>query len=195
MSARSGLRSYRTTNAVLGWVVLCVLALVAVERALSGAFLWSAMALAVIAVALVPPVVARRPTEMLSWEVIALSALPNVLRLFDVLGETVAYLSVAALALAVVVELDAFTSVEMTSGFSVVFVVVVTMAVAGLWTIGRYFSDLYLGTSLIGSENAAMWDLVTATAIGLLAGLLFEVYFRRLSPSTRLDREHWGELR
>lgn len=195
MSARSNLLSYRTTNAVLGWVVVAVLAVVAVERALLGELLWSGMAVAVILVALVPPVRARRPTEMLSWEVLALSALPAVLRLFGVLVDAMAYVSVAALALAIVAELDAFTSVEMTPGFSVVFVVVVTMAVAGLWTIGRYFSDAYLGTSLIGGANAAMWDLVAATAIGLVAGLLFELYFHRFSPRNRLEREPWGELR
>lgn len=195
MSARSDLLSYRTTNAVLGWVVVAVLAVVAVERALLGELLWSGMAVAVILVALVPPVFARRPTEMLSWEVLALSALPAVLRLFGVLVDAMAYVSVAALALAIVAELDAFTSVEMTPGFSVVFVVVVTMAVAGLWTIGRYFSDAYLGTSLIGGANAAMWDLVAATAIGLVAGLLFELYFHRFSPRNRLEREPWGELR
>lgn len=194
MSARFGLLSYRTTNAVLGWVVVAVLAVVAVERALLGELLWSGMAVAVILVALVPPVLARRPTEMLSWEVLALSALPAVLRLFGVLVDAMAYVSVAALALAIVAELDAFTSVEMAPGFSVVFVVVVTMAVAGLWTIGRYFSDAYLGTSLIGGANAAMWDLVAATAIGLVAGLLFELYFHRFSPRNRLEREPWGEL-
>ena len=194
MSARSGLLSYRTANAVVGWGVIAVLVVVSAERALAGELLWSAMAVAVIAVALVPPVVARRPTEMLSWEVIVLAALPTVFRLFDVLGETMAYVSVAALALAIVAELDAFTAVDMTPGFSVVFVVMMTMAVAGLWTIGRYFSDAYLGTSFVADANAAMWDLVAATAIGLLFGLLFELYFHRLSPSNRLEHELWGDL-
>ena len=195
MSARSGLLSYRTTNAVLAWVVVAVLAVVAVERALLGELLWAGMAVVVIAVALVPPVLARRPTEMLSWEVLALSALPAVIRLFDLLVDVMAYLSVAALALAIVAELDAFTPVDMTPGFSVVFVVVVTMAVAGLWTIGRYFSDAFLGTALIGGANEAMWDLVAATAIGLVAGVFFELYFHRLSPHNRLERESWGEAR
>jgi hypothetical protein len=195
MSARSGFLSYRTANAAVGWLVVVVLAVVAVERAVAGELLWSAMVVAVIAVALVPPVMAGRPTEMLSWEVLVLSALPAILGLFGVLGETVAYLSVAALALAIVAELDAFTGVEMTPDFTIVFVVVVTMAVAGLWTIGRYFSDAYLGTTLVADANAAMWDLVAATAIGLLAGLLFELYFHRLSPRDRIDHDLWEELR
>jgi hypothetical protein len=195
MSTRSGLLSYRLTNAILGWVVIAILAVVAVERALAGELLWSGMAVVVIGVALVPPVLARRPTEMLAWEVLALSALPAVLRSFDVLVGVMAYVSVATLALAIVVELDAFTAVEMTPGFSVVFVVIVTMAVASLWTIGRFFSDTYLGTSLISDANAAMWDLVAATAIGVVAGLVFELYFHRLSPGNRLERELWGNLR
>lgn len=194
MSVRSGLLSYEVTNAALAWVVLAVLALIAVERALSGELLWSGMAVAVILVGLVPPVVSRRPTEMLAWEVLALAALPAVARSFDVLVGPMTYLSVAAMALVVAVEIDAFTDVEMTPGFAVAFVVVVTMAVAGLWTVARYFSDVYLGTTLIVDQNSVMWDLVAATAVGVGAGIVFELYFRRVSPSTRLGHERWGKV-
>lgn len=195
MSVRSGRLSYRRTNAVLGWVVVAVLAMVAVDRALLGELLWSGMAVAVIAVALVPPVLARRSTEMLAWEVLALAALPTLARSLDVLGEPMAYVSVATLALVVAVELDAFTDVEMTSGFAVGFVVVVTMAVAGLWTIAQFFSDVYLGTSMLSNADAAMRDLVGATAVGVVAGVVFEAYFRRLSPWNRLARKRLGEAR
>lgn len=195
MSVRSGLLSYEVTNAALAWVVLVVLALIAVERALSGELLWSGMAVAVILVGLVPPAVSRRPTEMLAWEVLALAALPAVVRSFDVLVGPMTYVSVAALALVVAVEIDAFTDVEMTPGFAIAFVVVVTMAVAGLWTIARYFSDVYLGTTLIADQNSAMWDLVAATAVGVGAGIVFELYFRRFSPSNRIGHELWGKVR
>lgn len=194
MSARSGLLSYRVANAVAGWAVVAVLAVVAVERARSGELLWSGMAVAVIAVALVPPVLSRRPATMIAWEVLALAALPTLARILDVLGEPMAYVSVATLALVIVAELDAFTAVEMTPGFAIGFVVVVTMGVAGLWTIAQYFSDVYLGTSMLVDANGAMWDLVGATAVGVVAGIVFEVYFRRLSPWTRLARERGESL-
>lgn len=193
MSVRSKLLTYEVTNAAFAWGVMIVLLLVAVERVLSGEFLWAGMAAAMIAVGLIPPVVARRPTAMIAWEVLALAALPALARSFDVLVGPMAYVSVAALALVVAVELDEFTDVEMTPAFAVVFVVVMTMAVAGLWTIARYASDVYLGTSLIGDQNATMWDLVVATGVGTVAGLVFELYVRRFSLSNRITRESWGK--
>jgi predicted lysophospholipase L1 biosynthesis ABC-type transport system permease subunit len=151
------------------------------------------MAAAVIAVGVVPPFRSRTARRMIAWEVLVLATLPAAARAFGYFVGPTAYLSVAALALVVAVELDEFTTVRMTPAFAVGFVVLLTMAAAGLWTIARYFSDLYFGTTLIGGQTAANWDLVAATGIGLAAGGVFELYFRRLSPHTRLDFERWGE--
>lgn len=195
MAPRSSLLDYESTNAAFGWIVIGTLLLVAIEHALSGRFLWTGIATAVIAVALVPPALSRRPTEMVAWEVLALAAFPVVARSFGILIGPAIYLAVVALALVVAVELDAFTSVEMTSEFAVAFVVIVTMAVAGLWVIARYASDVYLGTSLLGGQTAVMWDLVIATGVGVVVGLVFEFYFRRISPGRDISREPWGEAR
>lgn len=195
MAAHSRLLSYELTNAVLGWAVIAVLLLAAVERAFAGEFLWTGMATAVIVVGLVPPAISRRPTEMIAWEVLALAACPVVARTFGLVVGQMTYLAVAAVALVVTVELDAFTSVEMTPEFAVAFVVIVTMAVAGLWAIARYLSDSYFGTSLLVSANTLMWELVAATGIGVVAGIVFELYFRRLSPGHSIPREPWGKTR
>jgi hypothetical protein len=105
------------------------------------------------------------------------------------------YVAVAALALVVAVDLDAFTDVEMTPDFAVAFVVVVTMAAAGLWTILQYASDVYLGTALLGDQTAVMWHLVVATVIGLVAGVAFELYVRRVSPGHALTSDRRGDPR
>ncbi|RBI59681.1 hypothetical protein DMJ13_21330 [halophilic archaeon] len=194
MAIRSDLLTYKLTNAALGWIVISVLLLTAIEYALSEQFLWAGMAVAVIAIALVPPALSRRPTEMIAWEVLALAAVPVVARSFNVLVGPATYLSVTALALIVAVELEAFTSVEMTPEFAVVFVVIVTMAIAGLWTIAQFVSDVYLGTTFLSGQTAVMWDLVIATGIGVIAGLIFEFYFRRISPSNKLSYEPWDDV-
>ena len=193
MSVRPGLLSSELTNAALGWTLVACLALFAVERALSGDPIRGGMAAVVVGVALVPPVVSGRPTAMLAWEVLGLAALPVVVPSLGVLVGPLDYAALATLALVVAVELDAFTAVEMTPAFAVAFVVIVTMAVAGLWTVVRFAADVYLGTSLIAGENAAMWDLVAATGVGLLAGLAFELYVRRHSPGHRLAHDRRRE--
>jgi hypothetical protein len=194
MVTRAGLVSYERANAVAGWAVVAVLLLVAVQRVASDDLLWAGMAAAVIAVALVPPVLSGHPEEMIAAEVLVLAALPSVAHAFDLAVGSGTYLAIAALALVVAVELDAFTQVEMTPDFAVAFVVVVTMAVAGLWAIAQFVSDAYLGTSLLTNQTALMWDLIGATVVGLVAGLVFELYFRRISPGHGLSREPWGEL-
>ncbi|WP_231188240.1 hypothetical protein [Haladaptatus sp. DYF46] len=152
------------------------------------------MVVAVIAIALVPPILSHRFTEMIAWEVLALAAVPVVARSFNMLIEPSTYLSVATLALIVAVELNAFTSVEMTSGFAVVFIVIITMAIAGLWTIAQFVSDIYLGTTFLAGQTAVMWSLVIATGVGVLAGIIFEFYFRRLSPSNELSYDAWSDI-
>lgn len=192
MRDRPGLLEYEAANALLSWGFVVTLVVVAVERALAGEYLWAAMAGVAVAATLVPPILVTDPREMVAWEVVALVAVPLVAPYFGVLEGGGTYLSVAALALVVAAELDAFTTVEMTPDFAVAFVVVVTMAVAGLWVIARYASDVSLGTSYLASQTAVMWDLIYATGAGLLGGLVFELYLRRVSPSRHIARKPWG---
>lgn len=177
-------------NAVLGWVVVAGVGLTAVGSVLAGDLLWGVFATAVAAIVLLPPLVFADPEVMLPWEVLALAGLP-------VLGRSVAtlqvtsrvgtYLSVAALALVVVVELHAFTSVSMSPSFAVAFVAIATMAVAGVWAVLRWTVDLWLGTGFLldpaldleAIERGLMLEFVASTVAGVLAGVVFEFYIRR----------------
>jgi hypothetical protein len=101
--------------------------------------------------------------------------------------ELATHLSVAALALVVAVELEVFTPVRMPPWFAVLFVVIATMATAGVLAVSQWLSDLYLGTTFLLSPGrsedavhaAVMGDFLAATAAGVLAGVVFEWYFRR----------------
>jgi len=185
-------------NAALGWALVTFLALVAAEEVLDGNLLWAGFAAFVAAVALVPAVADRDWTVMLPWEVLALSALPVFGRAMATIPATsrvATYLSVAALALVVAVELHVFTPVEMTYWFAVLFVVVATIATAGVWAVVQWLSDIYLGTAFLRSEERLMWDFVAATVVGGMAGVVFEWYFRRFARvGARLPGEHGETL-
>ncbi len=202
--SRSTLRDVveqRRINAGLAWLVVGFLVVAAVGTALGGDPVWGVFVLSVAALAIVPPIATRHPTAMLPWEVLALAALPAIGRTL-VVGETVAgvtlsgrvvtFFAVAAVALVVAVELDVFTTVRMTEPFAVVFVSLTTTATAGVWALLRYLTDTLLGTRLLLDgrpehtvERALMWDFVAATAVGVLAGLLFAAYFRRRARGAR----------
>ncbi|GGL24628.1 hypothetical protein GCM10009037_05240 [Halarchaeum grantii] len=182
------------TNAALGWALLALVAGVALASVVDGDFAWAAFCTGVAALAVVPPVVYRAPRVMLPWEVLLVAFLPvlgHALATWWLTTALATYLSVAALALVAVVELDVFTSVRMTDGVAGFVVVVTTMAVAGLWAVVQWLSDIYLHTTLVyvsrpitpavdaASLDALMWDFIAATVCGVAGAALFVLYFRR----------------
>jgi hypothetical protein len=133
--------------------------------------------------------------------VLLLATLPllgRAIATFEVSGRIATYLSVAALALVVAVELHTFTSVRMTPSFAVAFVAITTMAVAGIWAAARWSADIWLGTAFLDAlgpteeaiERAIMLEFVASLVAGILAGLVFEFYVRRVARvETRLPDE------
>ncbi|MFP4529905.1 MAG: hypothetical protein ACLFNC_01285 [Halodesulfurarchaeum sp.] len=183
-------------NAILGWGLLLALAFVGVESVLDGDWVWVIVSFTVVALGTIPPLVFRDPQVMLPWEVLALGIGPLFARgmLGGPVADVAAYLGVAAVALVTAVDLEVFTRVRMTTWFAVVFVVVTTMATAGIWAVLRWASDVLLGTTLLYPSpppvspaveavalEALMWDFVAATVGGVLAGVIFALYFRRLA--------------
>jgi hypothetical protein len=182
------------TNAALSWLFVAFLLFATVESFVTGEPLWGGFAAAVAAVALVPAVVRRSATTMPPPELVGLAALPAVVRSYGLYTQIAGYAAVAALAVLIAVELDVFTPVEMTARFAVPFVVLTTLALAALWTVVRFYADVYLDTAFFASLNAMMWNLVVAAAVGLLAGGVFELYFRRYSPAATITRDGREEL-
>jgi uncharacterized membrane protein len=197
---RSGIGSVledARTNAIIAWLVVGVAFAAAVANGIAVAPLWAGFALVVVALALVPPLRFRDPTAMLPWEVFGLATLPLVVRVLvefvALRADLVTYTAVAALALVVAVELHLLTTVEMNDRFAVAFVIVTTMAAAGLWAVVRYGSDVLLGTTLLlppagldaseaalaAAERSLMLEFVASFLAGIGAGVVFEGYFRR----------------
>ncbi|GAA0456102.1 hypothetical protein MUK72_13810 [Halococcus dombrowskii] len=177
----------KRANALLAWIFVAFVAIVAVVSLVRGQLLWAIFAASVVVLSVLPAVALRSPLVMVPWEVLALAALPTLARAFSPPVSGVAtYLAVAALALIVAVELHLFTSVEMSYRFAVGFVVIATLAAAGGWAVIRWVADLYLGTGFLSSEDALMWEFVASTVAGVGAGLFFEGYVRRRLPPERL---------
>ena len=201
----------RRVNAAVAWVLVAFLVAMVAAELLRGDVIWAGFTAAVAALAVLPAVAYRDPRMMLPWEVVALASVPVAGRAL-VAGQTIGgvtltgrittYLAVAAVALIIAVELDVFTPVRMNYTFAVFFVVVATMAAAGVWAVVKWLSDLYLGTSLLLTgapedeiEATLMWDFVAATVAGLLAGVVFEYYFRRHADVSQRLPDETGEPR
>ena len=174
----------RSVNAALAWFQVVVLAFVALGAAVTGSPLWTGFTLVSLAIVLAPAAVTRNAGVMPLWYVVGLLTVPLALRTTDPFRSVFVYVVLAALALIVAVEIDAYSSAAFTPWFAVAFVVFTTMAIAGLWGVAQFFSDAYLGTRYLTTRTALMWDLVLATIVGLAGGLLF--------AGTVLDRSSGG---
>ncbi|WP_178917502.1 hypothetical protein [Natronomonas gomsonensis] len=183
------------TNAVLSWLLVAVLVGVFVESLLDFDRLWIAFVAATGAVVLLPPLAHREWQVMLPWELLVLALLPILVRgtVGGELGTFSFYLSIAALALIVSVELHMFTALRMTHWFAITFVVMTTMATEAAWTVLRWNADQYLGTEFLGgaslgqdAANAAlMTEWAYVTLAGFAAGVIFDAYFRRRGRQLR----------
>lgn len=176
-------------NAAVSWALITIVTASVGESLLEGTYLWAGFYAVVVGVAVAPAVVARSPTVLVSWEILLLSALPAITQLVDVFVRPLTYLAIAALALLVVTELDAFTAARLTTDFAAFTVVLTTLSVASTWTIAQYASDVALGTSYLGEMDAVMWDLVIASGVGVAAGALFALYCAEQSLPRVLDGE------
>ncbi|WP_135363356.1 hypothetical protein [Halosimplex halophilum] len=184
-------------NAGAAWVLVGVVGLVCIESVATGDLLWAAFAATVGVVVALPALVRRNPRAMPPAEVVLLAGLPVVGRAVATLQVTstvATYLSIAAFALLVAVNLHLFTPVEMSVGFAVLFVVVTTLGAAGLWALARWGSDVHLGTTLLLDpgpdgvlsdadletiEHELMVEFVGSGIAGLVAGLVFRFYVKR----------------
>lgn len=168
-------------NFLLSMLISLVFLGTAADAFLAGSYAWLALSVFVFVLSVMPPL-AYRDTVAAPWELLLLVSLPFIHRSFGftVLSSlAVSYISVAVTSLLLVVELDEFTSLETNSFFAVFLTAVITVAMAGFWSLIRWFSDIYLGTALITSEEHLMWEFTAATGIGIVLGLVFHYYFKR----------------
>ena len=180
-------------NALLAWALVGLFVLTVLEGLATGDYLWASFAAFVAGMATLPAVAFRDPLTMPPWEVVLIAGIPvlgRAVATFRLTSDVATYLSIAALALLVAVNLHLFTTVEMSVGFAVLFVVVTTVAAAGAWALARWGADVWLGTELLithpmtGAEEKAverqlMWEFVGAAVAGLVAGVFFEEYVHR----------------
>ncbi len=170
-----------TFNSLVAWGVVATLVLAAAASVVVGEPVWALFVAGGLVIVLLPMAIRRDPQVMPPWEILVFAVLPIASQFFDLpdaLADLTTYLAILAVGLLVVVELHVFSPVKMPPRFAVGFVVLVTMATAGVWTILQYASDVHFGTTLIENKTALMWDLVFATVVSLVATPFFALYLR-----------------
>lgn len=169
-----------TTNAMLGWAFVGVVILIAAVSLLTAPLLGGLLALVAAGILVIPPVLRRDWRVMLPWPLGLVVAVGVTARTFGVAAEVSGYIAISSVALAVVVELNSFTNVEMSRRFAVLFAAMTTIAFQSWWTIAGYYSDQWFSTSFMRSQAELQWDLVAVMIVSLVMGTLFMWYFDRI---------------
>ena len=174
-------------NAAIAWFFTAVLVAVAVLSFLSGLLVSTALAAVAAFVAVVPALASRIWTRTVSWPLVLLASLPLAFGTAQpgFFREFVVGLSVATLAMLVVVALQLVTSVRMTPAFAVFFVALTTTATAGFWAVGSAASAAWFGTRFVETNDELMVIFTAALLSGIVGGLLFRWYFRRQLGAAR----------
>lgn len=165
------------------------IALGAIASLLTGDLLWGGFSLIVVVVTLLPVLATADRTAIVPWSLLFVAAIVIVARTAEFYPEATGYIAIATLALIVVVELDIFTSNELSRRFAIVFGVLTTMAIEALWIIAQYFSDRWLGTTFLTTQTELQQDITTVTVVGFTVGGLFYWYFTQSESVRPIDRE------
>lgn len=164
------------------------IALGAAESFLTGALLWGALSLLLVGVIALPSLATRSRTAMVPWPLLGLAAFAVIARTIGFYPELAGYLTIATVALIVVVEIDVFTSVELGLRFAVGFGVLTTMATEAVWIVAQFYSDEWLGTDFLTTQTELQRDIVAVTVTGFVVGSLFYWYFTRFEPAGVVDQ-------
>lgn len=167
-------------NAGITWLLVVILVVVAIGALLEGLLVRMTVAAVAAVVAVVPAVVRRTWTYTVPWPLLLVCSIPVVSGTLEptILVEFVTGLSIAALGMLLVVALQLTSSVRMTPGFAVVFVVLATMATVGFWALGSAASARWFGTAFLETNEELMHVFTVAALAGLAAGVVFSLYFR-----------------
>lgn len=192
-STLQGLLADGRRNAVAAWLLVALAAAVWVGELVVAGVLWSTFALVVVILAVLPPIAYRSRYVMLPWEVLALATLPLIGLVIGAArfsSPLFAYLALAAVGLVIAVELDAFTSIRMSSGFAIVLVVAGTMAAAAIWELLQWYVAVLLERPYETTNDELMIEFAYSTLAGGAAGVIFRWYFReRVSIDDRLPAD------
>lgn len=184
--------SGRRTNAIVGWALAGVVALSAAISALTGASIWSGFALLFVVVVVLPAVVTRDWTAMIPWPILSIASIAIPARIAELYPGATGHISIATLALVIVVELDGFTSIELSRRFAVGFAVLTTMAIEAVWIIVQFVSDWWFGTQYLTTQTALQYDIVAVTVVSFAIGVVFYWYLTRFGP-TGIGNGSWTQ--
>lgn len=183
------------TNAWIGWIAVVCVTIAAAASLVLQPSIWVGYALLLVVVIVLPAMVTRDWTTMAHWPILAVATIAVIARIAGLYTEATGHVAIVALALVIVVELDSFTSVQLSRRFAVGLAVLTTLAIEAIWIVVQFVSDRWLGTGYLTTQTELQWDIVTVTVVSLAVGVVFYWYLtRREQPDPDADAPNQGAV-
>lgn len=180
-------------NAYLFWILTAVVGLVFLESLYNFDRMWMLMSATLLIILSMPALIHKDLHATIPWELTLIAVIHVIVRTLELsifANQISTYISIAAIALIIAVQLNLYTSVKFNHSFAIVFTVVATLAIGGVWSIVRYNMDLHLETSFLTDNDALMHEYLNILVAGVFAGVLFDQYFRRRVRTFRDSIDH-----
>jgi hypothetical protein len=191
MKARDFFRQTRI-NTVIAYVLTSAVFLAFLASILQYRILWTIFTAVTLTAILTPPISNRDHRLMLPWEILFLAVIPITVRILplSLLSTQLAtYLSVAALALIIIVELHIFTYLKLNRPFAAILVLISTLALGGAWSLLQFWLGEFTGQPRLTDNTILMYDYINVTLAGLIAGISFNLYFKRRDENYQEELE------
>ncbi len=188
-----------TVTMALSWLMKLILIGSFPYSIYNGDYLYAIAAAVAIALSLAPSIIERNYRVTLPFELdflITLSIFAHIFfgeqmhfydrfwlwdKILHVYGSAV----VSLLAFIIVYTFHTTRKLRLTLPFIGLFTVVFTLAVGGLWEIGEFAVDKFLGLNTQRGLDNTMWDIINDLIGGSLAALLGMLYVRYSHPDDR----------
>jgi len=184
----------RLIETELSWIASLVLFYSTVYVILDLDVLWISYGVCALTLYVLPIVATRDPFRAVPWEITLLLAVPILLHISEgsqFLGERLGWwndvtslafaFSLSTIGFLLTIELQMYTAVRMNNWFAAFFVVMFTLGIAGLWTVGEYLADQFAGTSNLTSNEAVMQNLTWVTVGAVAMGFVYAGYRKAMS--------------
>jgi hypothetical protein len=182
-------------GSIVSYSLLALLLIFGIYRAVIGDYDWAFFAFLSSVIVAAPSLVEGDLNAIVPPELLALTSAPYLVSILGGASRSVvefsAFVAIVSLGMIITSELHLFTDVKMTRRFSGFFVLIASSAMASVWSVAQFYSDLWLNTQLLIFKGEMMWDIIFATVIGAAGGFIYQHYlkYRDIAGSMRGDSQ------
>jgi hypothetical protein len=184
-----GRKRSEIAEASASWTMAIALLLLSIKISLSLQAIWIFFGVVAVALYITPVLRFRNPFKVPPWEVVLLMLVPAAIHVSqgsqplgsysgiwrDIYAIAIS-LGLATLGFLIIAELEMYTSLRVNRAFAGLFLVIFTMAVAGVSMVVVYFADMLYEQESLATNGVVMGFFIYTFAVGIIMAVIYDLY-------------------